>query len=83
MQGEPRPFTLGQIELAQMLGENGWCNGLRRITFAKDPGWIGFVRMDGTGLALENPSYLELFTLRQSMAIEVLSPADETSPWAV
>lgn len=83
MDKKPRPFTLGQKELTEMLGENGWHEGLHRVTFTNDPGWTGYVREDGTGLALENPSHLEMLALRQSMVGGTAFTVNETYLWAV
>ena len=65
---EPRPFTVGKEQLAEMIREGGWCGGLRRATFTHDPGWVGYVRKDGTGLALENPTPAELQGLWSEMS---------------
>lgn len=65
----PRPFSVGsrEVEILQQLAD--WpSDGVRKIGFANDPGWIGFVRKDGSGLALHEPNHLELLNLRLTVA---------------
>jgi hypothetical protein len=65
MTRKPRHFTIGANVVKEMLAEGfGW-EGIRKVILTNDPGWIGFVRADGTGLALLNPNEFELFELRK------------------
>ena len=84
MENTPRAFTLGEKELERLLAKNGWTGNLQRVTFSLDPGWVGYVRKDGTGLALKNPSHLEMLVLHTSMAEAAEAPKpDEECLWGV
>lgn len=81
MDKKPRPFKVGQKELSILLAGNGWAGGLHLVTFTRDPGWTGYVRSDGTGLALPNPSHLELLNLRLEMG--QVTGASDNYLWGV
>lgn len=67
MEKEQRPFKIGQDELARLLAEDGWHGGILRVCLVRDPTWSGYIRQDGTGLALDNPSHLEMLELKTKM----------------
>jgi hypothetical protein len=75
MENKPRPFTIGQGELAGLLAGDGWSEGLLRLSFTRDPTWFGYLRQDGTGLALDDPSHLEMLELRSQMIVEAQTQA--------
>lgn len=84
----PRSFTLGEEELRKLLeDENAWRDDLCRVTFVNDPDWVGYVRRNGTGLALLAPSHLDILNLRAEMRGDVMTtPASFDSPreyWAI
>ena len=60
--------TVSKSEMDALRGEDGWFLGkIRKISFARHPGWIGYVRKDGTGIAVNNPTNDDLRILRETM----------------
>jgi hypothetical protein len=75
MNQQPRPFRVGQEGMSKLNGGVP-LDGLQRVSLANDSGWVGFVRPDGTGLALFQPTKPEMAELLASMRAETGPPED-------
>lgn len=89
MNKQPKPFKVNPKDMAK-LNSQAPLDGLHRVLLAKDPGWVGYVRPDGTGLALFEPSHFEMMKLRllmktanESSPDTSLPPPDENCLWGV